>query len=311
MENEKNEKNNKIEKDNTSKKENINDSTQNVNSNKKTDKNKGKDEKYSFYVAKRSYSCKINEPRRNKNFSNNDDIKLNLNKKFMIIKTPQIKPKKSELIPVPINLGSVSYSKAKSKFNLLNEQIGVINDIISEGDNEESNEFSYDSSSSIFTENEEENKEKEDNNSILSDNEGANTNNQNNNNNNNNDNGLLTKNYYSSHIGKSLKVDDKIDEENDDYDENGKISVRNLRRSMIQSRRIFLKNDRDYFDKIDNYSISQYQKLKEDILMNKENEEFEKSKNRTIGFGQTRRRHPPILDFLKKNSSTAVKLDNK
>ena len=301
---------NKNEKDKTSQKENINDSTQNVNTNEKTDNNKGQDEKYNFYIAKRSYSCKIHEPK-NKNFSNNDDIKLNLNKKFMIIKTPQIKPKRGELIPVPINLGSVSYAKAKSKYNLLNDQMGVINDIISEGDNEESNEYSYDSSSSIFTENEEENKEKEDNNSILSDNEGTNTNNQNNNNINNNE-MLLKKNYYSSHIGKSVKVDDKIDEENDDYDENGKISVRNLRKSMIQSRKIFLKNDRDNFDKIDKYSISQYQKFKEDILlMNKENEEFEKSKNRTIGFGQTRLRHPPILDFLKKNSSTKVKLENK
>lgn len=302
MENQKFENENKNEKHNTSKKENINDSTQNINSNEKTNENIGQDEKYNFYIAKRSYSCKIHEAR-NKNFSNNDDIKLNLNKKFMIIKTPQIKPKKSELIPVPINLGSVSNTKAKSKFNLLNEQMGVINDIISEGDNEESNEFSYDSSSSIFTENEEDNKEKEDNNSIISDKEGTNTNNQNNNNE------ILMKNYYSSHIGKSVKVDDKIDEENDDYDENGKISVRNLRRSMIQSRKIFLKNGRDNFDKIDNYSMSQYQKFKEDILMNKENEEFEKSKNRTIGFGQTRRRHPPILDFLKKNSSTAVKLE--
>ena len=75
--------------------------------------NNGQEENYNlFYTAKRSYSCRINEPK-NKNFANKDEIKLNLNNKFMYLKTPQIKPKKSKLNPAPINLGSISCIKKK------------------------------------------------------------------------------------------------------------------------------------------------------------------------------------------------------
>ena len=72
------------------------------------------EENYELYIAKRSYSCKINEPK-NRKFSKNDDISLNLNKKFKDLKTPQIKPQKRQIIIAPINIGSISSSKKKIK----------------------------------------------------------------------------------------------------------------------------------------------------------------------------------------------------
>ena len=298
LENQKDSKNNKTEKEKEKNIENINiNSPNNINNNDENlIINNGQDENNNLlYVAKRSYSCKINEPK-NKKFVNNDDIKLNLNKKFMYLKTPQIKPKKSQLNPAPINLGSISYANKKSKFNLLNDNINIINDIISEGDNEESNEFSYDSSSD-FTDGEEI-KEKIENSEIDVSEEKIR---------NENDNDLNIKKLNT--LGKIGKIDEgKIEEENDDdYDENGKISLKNVRKGLIQSKRVFSKNDIDIFDKIDKNIMDHFQKYKEDILMDNKNETQGLNLHKTTGFGQA---HPknglPILEFLKKNSSSGV-----
>ena len=299
LQNQNDSKNNKTEKE-KEKKNNIQNKNiiNNINNNDENlIINNGQDENNNLlYIAKRSYSCKINEPK-NKKFVNNEDIKLNLNKKFMYLKTPQIKPKKSQLNPVPINLGSISYANKKPKFNLLNDNINIINDIISEGDNEESNEFSYDSSSD-FTDGEEIKKKID---SLEFDfNEEKSKNEIDNNNN------FLRK-INTEKIGNF--DENKIVEENDDYDENGKISLKNVRKDLIQSKRIFLKNDIDIFDKIDKNIMNHFQKYKEDILMNNDNDnETDGIKlHKTTGFGQP---HPkyglPILEFLKKNSSSGL-----
>ena len=247
------------------------------------------------YVTKRSYSCRINEPK-NKNFNEGEEIKFNLNKKFLYLKTPQIKPKKSKLNPVPINIGSISCSTKKSKFNLLNnDNDNIINDIISEGDNEESNELSLDSSSDLTLG--EEVKENDENIDIE---------NYEINENNNNDNALIIKKINTDKKRMPEITEFKIIEENDDFDENGQLSLKNIRREMMQSKKIFLKNDKDIFNRIDNNLIEQYQKFREDILIG--NEQLGLQLHKTVGFGQT---HPkkvlPILEFLRKNSSIEKK----
>jgi hypothetical protein len=283
------------EKDKTPENNNLHDSNEDVNCDENTNINNGQEKKNTGYNPRRSYSCRINEPK-NKDFSNNDEIKLNLNKKFLILKTPQIKPKKGLLNPVPMNLGSISCTKTKSKYNLLNEKMGVINDIISEGENEESNELSLDSSS-VYSENEEDIKETSDNNSLLSDKEENNT---------NIDNKLSLK-KYKSQLTKTGKNVNTIDEENDDYDVDGKISLKNIKKTMIISKKIFLKNNKDYFDIIDKLYFSQYQKLKEKILIGEENEENERKFHKTTGFGQIHRKYNPILEYLKTNSKSEIK----
>ena len=253
----------------------------------------GQEENYNInFMTKRSYSCRINEPK-NKNFCEGDDIKLNLNNKFLYLKTPQIKPKKSKLNPVPINIGSISCSLKKSKFNLLNnDNDNIMNDIISEGDNEESNEMSLDSSSDLTLG--EEVKDNEENIDIEnfdineSDNHG---------------NDLILKKINTDKKIMPEITEFKIIEENDDFDENGQLSLKNIRRDMMQSKRIFLKNDKDIFNKIDNNLTEQYLKFKEDILMGNE-PPLGLQLHKTTGFGQT---HPkkvlPILEFLRKNSA--------
>ena len=283
------------EKDKTPEGNNSIDSNEDVNYDENTNINNGQEKRNIAYNPRRSYSCRINEPK-NKDFSNNDEIKLNLNKKFMILKTPQIKPKKGLLNPVPMNLGSISYTKTKSKYNLLNDKMGVINDIISEGENEESNELSFDSSS-VYSENEENIKETSDNNSLLNDKEEDNTNIEN----------QLSLKKYKSQFGKTAKNINTIDEENDDYDVEGKISLKNIKKTMIISKKIFLKNDKDSFDKIDKYYFSQYQRLKEKILMGEENEENERKFHKTTGFGHIHRKNNPILEYLKINSKNEIK----
>ena len=88
--------NNKIEK-----KEEILNKEKNI-INKNSNKNQNNDynelvneqeENLRLFITKRSYSCKINEPK-NRKFLKNDEINLNLNNKFMYLKTPQIKPQK-------------------------------------------------------------------------------------------------------------------------------------------------------------------------------------------------------------------------
>ena len=253
----------------------------------------GQEENYNRnYVTKRSYSCRINEPK-NKNFSEGDDIKMNLNKKFLYLKTPQIKPIKSKLNPVPINIGSISCSNKKSKYNLLdNDNDNIINDIISEGDNEESNEMSLDSSSDLILG--EEVKDNEDDIEIenFDINESDNP-----------ENDLMLKKLNTE---KKIMPDIsqfKIIEENDEFDENGQLSLKNIRKEMMQSKKIFLKNDKDIFNRIDNNLVEHLQKFKEDILIGNE-PTLSLQLHKTTGFGQT---HPkkalPILEFLRKNSS--------
>ena len=253
----------------------------------------GQEENYNInYVTKRSYSCRINEPK-NKNFSEGDDIKMDLNKKFLYLKTPQIKPKKSKLNPIPINIGSISCSIKKSKYNLLdNDNDNIINDIISEGDNEESNEMSLDSSSDLILG--EEVKDNEDDIEIenFDINESDNP-----------ENDLMLKKLNTE---KKIMPDIsqfKIIEENDEFDENGQLSLKNIRKEMMQSKKIFLKNDKDIFNRIDNNLVEHLQKFKEDILIGNE-PTLSLQLHKTTGFGQT---HPkkalPILEFLRKNSS--------
>ena len=255
-----------------------------------------------YYIAKRSYSCRINE-KKNKNFVNKEDIKINLNNKFMYLKTPQLKPKKSQLNPTPINLGSISCVKKKSRYNLLNNNNNnIIKDIISEGENEDSNEFSSDSSSN-FTGGEE----------IKDNQENSITDNIDNNENENNlkGNEFPYKKLKTENAKYEKDENNKIEEENDDFDENGLMSLKNIRKDMIQSKRKFSKNDNDIFNKIDNNLIEQYKKYKEDILMGNEEEQIERKLHKTTGFPQARNRNGlPILEFLKKNSSTGIKLKN-
>ena len=265
--------------------------------------NNGQEDNYNLiYTAKRSYSCRINEPK-NKNFVNKDEIKLNLNNKFMYLKTPQIKPKKSTLNPVPINLGSISCIKKKTRFNLLNNDNNIIKDIISEGENEESNEFSYDSSSD-FTGGEEikDNQENQENSEL---------DNIYNNEDDYKENVLACKKLKSENTKYEKEEEFKIEEENDDFDEYGKISLRNIRKDMIQSKKKFSKNDNDIFNKIDNNVNEQYKKYKDEILMGNGEEEIGRHLHKTTGFSQAHKKNElPILEFLKKNSSTGIKLKN-
>ena len=98
----------------------------------------------------------------------------------------------------------------------------------------------------------------------------------------------------------------KIIEESDDFDENGQLSLKNIRKEMMQSKKIFLKNDRDIFNRIDNNMVEHLQKFKEDILMGNV-PSLSLQLHKTTGFGQA---HPkkalPILEFLRKNSSKQI-----
>ena len=97
--------------------------------------------------SKRSYSCKIIDQKKKK-FSGAEEIKMNITKKLNCLKTPQIKPKKGKLNPIPINIGVM---KKNSRFKPIkgddNVDTNIFNDIISEGENEISNKESSDSSS--------------------------------------------------------------------------------------------------------------------------------------------------------------------
>ena len=295
----------KKEINNDKNKKEVEDSIKNKEKNKKSIKkkknhasnkeiNNGQDENINFcYSSKRSYSCRINESKKKK-FVNSDEIKLNLNNKFMYLKTPQIKPKKSTLIPNPINLGSISTSKKNTNLKALNDDINIIKDIISEGENEESIEYSCDSSSFTIDEELKKNNEKEINE-------------------NNEDEKDLKKNDLINSKIKSdtTKVDSndyyQIEEENDDdFDENGQISLKNIRKRMIQSKKIFNKNDNDIFYRIDSNISEKYKKFKDDILKGNENDILDIQFHKTTGFSQIRRKNYPILEYLKKNSFKQV-----
>jgi hypothetical protein len=264
----------------------------------------GQDENLNLnYTNKRSYSCRINEPK-NKNFSGGDEIKLNLNKKFLYLKTPQIKPKKSTLNPAPINIGSISCSSKKSKLNLLiNDDNNIIDDVISEGDNEES--FEPSNSSSEFLEGEEKKNNEINDDDYYDDYENIDIDNEK----------EKEKEKENQLIIEKLKSDIKkiaetseftIKEENDFYDEKGHLSLKDMRKEMILSKKIFSKNERDIDNKIDNNLIEQCQKFREDILIG--NEQIGMQLHKTTGFGQTHSKKTlPILEYLKKNSSNFKK----
>jgi hypothetical protein len=278
---------------------------ENINSNKMFQSNEkivltnGQDENLNLnYTNKRSYSCRINEPK-NKNFSGGDEIKLNLNKKFLYLKTPQIKPKKSTLNPAPINIGSISSSSKKSKLNLLiNDDNNIIDDVISEGDNEES--FEPSNSSSEFLEGEEKKNNEINDDDYYDDYENIDIDNEK----------EKEKEKENQLIIEKLKSDIKkiaetseftIKEENDFYDEKGHLSLKDMRKEMILSKKIFSKNERDIDNKIDNNLIEQCQKFREDILIGNEQIDFQLHK--TTGFGQTHSKKTlPILDYLRQNS---------
>ena len=286
--NQKKEEENKVENNNSN---NI------FQSNEKIVLTNGQDENLNLnYTNKRSYSCRINEPK-NKNFSGGDEIKLNLNKKFLYLKTPQIKPKKSTLNPAPINIGSISCSSKKSKLNLLiNDNNNVFDDVISEGDNEESIEPS---NSSSDLSDDEENKNNEINDyDDYDDYENIDIDN---NNEKEKENQLIIE-KLKSDIKKIAETSEfTIKEENDFYDEKGHLSLKDMRKEMILSKKIFSKNERDIEIKIDNNLFEQCQKFREDILIGNEQIDFQLHK--TTGFGQTHSKKTlPILDYLRQNS---------
>ena len=109
--------------------------------------------------------------------------------------------------------------------------------------------------------------------------------------------------------------DYKIEEENDDdFDEFGKISLKNLRKGMIQSKKLFLKNDNDIINRIDRKMSEQeqFKKYKDDILKGDENVQNGKQFHKTTDFAQANRKNGcPILEFLKKNSSSGIVVKNK
>jgi hypothetical protein len=222
---------------------------------------------------KRSYSCKGSKTI--KFLYNNEEIKFNLNKKFINIKTPQIKPQKSALVPNPINIG-ISLSAKKSKFNPLNDEKAIL----SEGENEESDEYSSDSNDESFGEKE---------NQELMSKKSANIRDE------------------DANIGNEvIKEEDfdqnKIKEEKDEFDENGFIILKEVRKSMVQSRKFVSKRYKSY-DVIEDLMMEKYKKMKENILSLNDNKDGEvpRSLYNTIGF---QKKSLPILDFLRKNSES-------
>ena len=246
--------------------------------NYKIDLNINKDEEDGIYFnAKRSYSCKVGDSKRKKFVYNNDEIKLNLNQKLMYLKTPQIRPKKSTLIPNPFYLGSTSCSSKKSKLYLLGDE----NIILSEGE-EESNENSSDS----FSINIEEKENIQSNNNIMEI-----SNDKNNINNNIN-------------IKKTISIQKSIEEENDDYNEKGDLILKKLRKNMIQSKKTFskkIKNNKD----LEHFLTEKFNNIKESIL-NYNEEEVPQNLFKTVGFSKVKKNNLPILDFLQRKSTLNI-----
>ena len=182
---------------------------------------------------------------------------------------------------------------------MLNNDDDEIKEIISEGENEESS-ISYDSSSMSVEEEEIKDNHEDDNfeNDKFEENEK-----------NLNVNELKIQKLKSENT-KFLKEENKIDEEDDDdYNEKGEISLKNLRKGMIHSKKIFLKNENDIFNKLDNNLIEKFKKYKADILMNNENEKIGFQLHKTVGFVQNHRKNClPILEFLRKNSSKRLEV---
>ena len=227
-----------------------------------------------YYNTKRSYSCKVGDSKIKKFSYNNEEIKLNLNKKLMYLKTPQIRPKKSTLIPNPIYLGSTSCSTKRSRYNLLSDE----NMILSEG-GEESNENSSDSLTINIEEEEENNK---------------------------NLNNIIEKPNEKDNIIKKAISNQKysIEEENDDYNEKGDLLLMKLRKNMIQSKKTFSKkfstnNELEHF-------LTQKFDIIKDSILNYNDEEVPPNLFKTVGFSQVKN-DLPILGFLQRKSTQKYK----
>jgi hypothetical protein len=242
--------------------------------------------------SKRSYSCKINEQFTKKKFSGCEEIKLNINKKYAPLKTPQIKPMKCDLNPEPINIGMI---KKNSRFKPINGNSDIdkkiFNEIISEGDNEISDKDSPDSDSDF---NEEDN--------LKYDNPINNINDQ--------ENLDLFKKFGFFKLPSENKIftlpENKIKEENDDdYNENGNLMLKNLRRKMFETKKNFLKKNKDSFDIMNHELNEKFKKYKEDILMPKS----EIKLHNTISFSNSKAKNKEIsiFEFLRKNSSIDMK----
>ena len=236
----------------------------------------------------RSYSCSVNE-KSSKKFSGCDEIRLNISKKFNFLKTPQLKPKKGNLNPIPINIGIVKKKAPRFKPPKDDDSIdkNIFNDIISEGEKEVSQKESSVSSSDYSDK--EELKNDEENNINLEDENQI------------NDVGNL---FGRLRLHSESKIYSfsglKIKEENEDeFNEEGNIMLKNIRRKMFQTKKSFLKNDNDNFD-VTNHTLNEkYKKFKEDILMPKKVENF----HNTISFEKPRNKGTSILEVLRKKSS--------
>ena len=242
---------------------------------------------------KRSYSCKVNE-QAVKKFSGCDEIRLNISKKYNILKTPSLKPKKSDLNPAPINIGNAI--RKASRFKPLNDDSidkEIFNDIISEGEKEVSHKDSSLSSSDI-DDKEEEKDNVEINNHKNDDNKFENVQI----NDDINDEFALMKLHSENKIF-SLS-ENKIKEENEDeFNEKGNLMLKNVRKKMFHTKKTFLKNDKDIFDITNQALDEKYKKYKEDILMPKKQSSF----HNTISFTKPKNNGISILEFLRKNSS--------
>jgi len=243
---------------------------------------------------KRSYSCKVNE-QAVKKFSGCDEIRLNISKKYNILKTPSLKPKKSDLNPAPINIGNAI--RKASRFKPLNDDDSIdkeiFNDIISEGEKEVSHKDSSLSSSEIVDK-EEEKDNVEINNHKNDDNKFENVQI----NDDINDEFALMKIHSENKIF-SLS-ENKIKEENEDeFNEKGNLMLKNVRKKMFHTKKTFLKNDKDIFDITNQALDEKYKKYKEDILMPKKQSSF----HNTISFTKPKNNGISILEFLRKNSS--------
>ena len=244
---------------------------------------------------KRSYSCKVNELAVKK-FSGCDEIRLNISKKYNVLKTPSLKPKKSDLNPVPINIGNAI--RKASRFKPLNDDDSIdkniFNDIISEGEKEVSHKDSSISSSDV------EDKEEEKDNDEINNHDHKNDDKfeKEQINNDINDEFALMKIHSENKI--FCLSENKIKEENEDeFNEKGNLILKNVRKKMFHTKKTFLKNDKDNFDIINLALDGKYKKYKEDILMPKKQASF----HNTISFTKPKNNKISILEFLRKNSS--------
>ena len=99
----------------------------------------------------------------------------------------------------------------------------------------------------------------------------------------------------------------KIEEENDDdYDENGHLILKKLRKNMIQSKKIISKSNK-MINRLDNILIEKYKKYKGYILNENIEDEFTPEiLHKTSGFPHHNNNDDeeelPILEFLRRNS---------